>query len=165
MHCTRSWFDSWFGEIHWRRDRLPTPVFLGFPDGSAGKESACTAEDLDSIPGLGRSPGEENVYPLQYSGLENSMDCIVHEVAESRMWLSDFPFYNVILINLFLTVLSLHCCVGFAWGEWELLSSCGVRASHCGGFSCEAQALGCLGFSSCGPHAVEHRLSSCDAWV
>ena len=48
---------------------------LGFPCGSAGKESACNEGDLDSIPGLGRSPGEEKVYPLQYSGLENSMDC------------------------------------------------------------------------------------------
>ena len=51
---------------------------LGFPCGSAGKESACNAGDLGS--GLGRCPGEGNGYPLQYSGLENSMDCIVHEV-------------------------------------------------------------------------------------
>ena len=58
----------------WRRDRLPTPVFLGFPGGSAGKKSACNVRDLGSIPGLGRSPGEGNGYPLQYSGLENSMD-------------------------------------------------------------------------------------------
>ena len=47
-------------------------------DGSAGKESACNAEDLALIPGLGRSPGEGKGYPFQYSGLENSMDCIVH---------------------------------------------------------------------------------------
>ena len=50
---------------------------------SAGKESACNAGDLGSIPGLGRSPGEVKVYSLQYSGLENSMDCIVHEHTES----------------------------------------------------------------------------------
>ena len=56
---------------------------MGFPDGSPGKESACNAEDLVSIPGLGRSPGEGNGYPLQYSGLENSVECIVHGVAES----------------------------------------------------------------------------------
>ena len=56
----------------------------GFPCGSAGKESACNEGDLDSIPGLGRSPGEGNSYPLQYSSLENSMDCIVHEVTKSR---------------------------------------------------------------------------------
>ena len=50
------------------------PVFLGFPGGSDGKESTCNEGDLGSIPGLGRSPGEGNDYPLQYSGLENSMD-------------------------------------------------------------------------------------------
>ena len=50
-------------------------VYEGFSHGSAGKESACGAEDVGSIPGLGRSPGEEQAYPLQYSGLENSMDC------------------------------------------------------------------------------------------
>ena len=54
----------------------------GFLYGSAGKESACNVEDLGSIPGLGRSPGEGKGYPLQYSGLENSMDCIVHGVAD-----------------------------------------------------------------------------------
>ena len=48
----------------------------GFPGGSAGKDSACSVGDLSSIPGLGRSPGEGNGYPLQYSGLENSMDCV-----------------------------------------------------------------------------------------
>ena len=57
------------------------PHIRGFPGGSAGKESACTVGDLDSIPGLGRSPGEGNDYPFQYSGLENSMNCIVHKVA------------------------------------------------------------------------------------
>ena len=62
-------------KIPWRRDRLPTPVFLGFPCGSAGKESACNVGNLGSIPGLGRSHGEGKGYPLQYSGLENSMDC------------------------------------------------------------------------------------------
>ena len=65
------------------RDRPPTPVFLGFPGGSAGKESTCNAGHLGSIPGLERSPGEEKGYPLQYSGLENSTDCIVHMVAKS----------------------------------------------------------------------------------
>ena len=66
------------------KDRLPTPVFLGFPGGSAGKESACNVGDLGSIPGLGRSPGEGKSYPLPYSGLENSMSCIVHGVTKSR---------------------------------------------------------------------------------
>ena len=59
------------------------PFIVGFPGNSAGKESACNVEDLGWIPGLGRSPEEGNGYPLQYSGLENSMDCIVHGVAKS----------------------------------------------------------------------------------
>ena len=66
---------------------------MGFPDGSNGKESACNAEDPDLIPGLGRSPGEGKGYPLQYSGLESSMDCIAHGVAKSRTRLSDFHFH------------------------------------------------------------------------
>ena len=69
-------------KIHWRKDRLPTPIFLGFPCGSAGKESACNAKDLGSLPGLGRSPEEVKGYPLQYSGLENSIDCRVYGVAK-----------------------------------------------------------------------------------
>ena len=77
-------FISWVGKILWRRDRLPTPVFLGFPGGLAGKESACNVGDLDSVPGLGRSPGERKGYPIQYSGLENSMDFTVHGVAKSK---------------------------------------------------------------------------------
>ena len=56
------------------KERLPTPVFLGFLGGSAGKESTCNAGDPGLIPRLGRTPGERNGYPLQYSGLENSMD-------------------------------------------------------------------------------------------
>ena len=59
-------------------------VFSGFPCGSAGKESACNAEDLGLIPGLGRSRGEGEGCPLQYSGLENSMDCTVHGVTKSQ---------------------------------------------------------------------------------
>ena len=59
------------------------------PCGSAGKESACNVGDLGSVPGLGRSPGEGKGYPLQYSGLENSMDYIVHGVEKSRIRLSD----------------------------------------------------------------------------
>ena len=61
---------------------------LGFLDGSAGEESTCNVGDLGLIPRLGRSPGEENGYPLQYSGLENSMDCIVHVVVKSQTQLT-----------------------------------------------------------------------------
>ena len=63
---------------------LETKGFRGVPGGSDGKESACSAGDLGSIPGLGRTPGEGNGYPLQYSGLENSMDYIVHGVERVR---------------------------------------------------------------------------------
>ena len=89
-------FDSWVGKICWKRDRLPTPVFLDFPCGSAGKESACKARDLVLIPGLGRSPGKGKGYPLQYSGLENSMDCMVYRVANSWTQLSDFHFHSFV---------------------------------------------------------------------
>ena len=71
-----------------------------FPGSSADKESACNAEDLDSIPGLGRSPGEGNGYPLQYSGLENSMDCVVHGVTKSQTRLSDFHFTHRVFQNM-----------------------------------------------------------------
>ena len=72
------------------KDSLPAPVFLGFPCGLTDKESTCNVGNLDSVPGLGRSPGEGKSYPLQYSGLENSMDYIVHGVAKSWKRLSDF---------------------------------------------------------------------------
>ena len=67
----RPWFDSWVRNISWRRDRLPTPVFLVFPGGSDGKESACNVGGLGSIPGLGNFPRGEHGKPLQYSCLEN----------------------------------------------------------------------------------------------
>ena len=56
-----------------------------YPGSSTAKESACNAGDPTWIPGLQRSPGEGNGYPLQYSGLENSIDCKVHGIAESDM--------------------------------------------------------------------------------
>ena len=66
-----TWLDSWVGKTPWRRDRLPTPVFLGFLGGSGGKEFAFSAGDLGLIPGLGRSPRGGHGSPLQYSCLEN----------------------------------------------------------------------------------------------
>ena len=65
---------------------------LGLPCGSAGKESTCKAGNLGLIPGLGKTPKEGKGYPLQYSGLENSTDCIVHGVAKSWTRLGDFHF-------------------------------------------------------------------------
>ena len=68
-----TWFDSWVQKFPWRRIRVPTPLFLGFPGGSDGKkESACSAGDLGSIPGLGGAPGGGHGNPLQYSCLENA---------------------------------------------------------------------------------------------
>ena len=88
--------EAWYAMIHgvaksqtWLSDRTelnwtePTPVFLGFPGSSGVKESVCNAGDLGSVPELGRSCGEGKGYRLQYSGLENSMDYIVHGVAKS----------------------------------------------------------------------------------
>ena len=76
---------------------------MGFPCGSAGKESACIAGDLGSIPGLGRSLGWEGKgYLLQYSGLENSMGYIVHGVTKSQTLLNDFHFvklWNILSIQ------------------------------------------------------------------
>ena len=79
------------------------------PGGSDGKESACNVGDLGSIPGLGRSPEEGKGYPLQYSGLQNSMDrgalrVTVHGVAKSRTRLSSFHFQ--LYINLQICTLS-----------------------------------------------------------
>ena len=86
----RPWFSSWAGKILWRRDRLPTPVFLGFLDGSDGKESACNARNLGSIPGLERSPGRGHGYPPQYSCLENphgqrSLDTTKHSTYNLKL--------------------------------------------------------------------------------
>ena len=88
------WFYSWVGKFPWRRDRLPTPVFLGFPGGSDSKEYTCNLGDLGLIPGLDRSPRGGHGKPLQYSCLENpygqkSWQAIVHEVAEGQTQLSN----------------------------------------------------------------------------
>ena len=60
-----TWFDSWVGKIPWRKDRLPAPLFMGFPGGSDGKESACNVGDLGLISELGKYPREGNNYPHQ----------------------------------------------------------------------------------------------------
>ena len=108
LECRRPQFDSWVRKIWWRRDRLPTPVFLGFPCGSAGKRICVwdfpggsdskvpvyNVGNPGSIPGLGRSPGGGNGNPLQCSCLENSMDrgawrATVHRVTRSQTRLSN----------------------------------------------------------------------------
>ena len=82
-------------------DNLNDCLAQGFPGGSVGKESACNAGDLGLIPGLERSPGEGNGYPLQYSGQENSMDCIVHGVTNTQTPLSDFHMHTHTLSIIF----------------------------------------------------------------
>ena len=72
----------------------------GFPGGSAGKESACNVRDLGLIPGLGRSSGEGKGYPLQYCGLENSTDCLVHGVAKNWTRLNDLHSLRELQVGL-----------------------------------------------------------------
>ena len=101
LQCRRPQFDPWVRKLRWRRDWLPTPVFLGFPSGSDGKESTCNEGDLGSIPGLGRGHGN----PLQYSCLEepgglHSMelqrvrkDWATEHTAHFNFWFLDYSFY------------------------------------------------------------------------
>ena len=86
--------------------------------GSAGEESACNVGDLGAIPGLGRFPEEGKGYPLQYSGLENSMDCIVHGVTKSWTRLSDSHLHckcrgGIVMphVNIIFSFLRNHCTV------------------------------------------------------
>ena len=87
-------FGKMLGEHKLKRIIIPRVLWskahFDSPDSSAGKESTCNAGDLSSIPGLGRSHGEGKGYPLQYPGLENSMDCIVHGVTKGQTQLSGF---------------------------------------------------------------------------
>ena len=99
------WINSTDGAMNkWLTDRLwiiciQLVLNLGFPCGSAGKESTFNEGDLGSIPGLGRYPGEGKGYPLQYSGLKNSMDYTVHGIRKSWTRLSNFHFIRHIWIN------------------------------------------------------------------
>ena len=93
MQETPIWFLCWEDPLE--QGKATHSSILGLPCGSAGKESAFIAGDLGSIPGLGRCPGEGKGYPLQYSGLDNSMDCIVHGVAKSWTRLNDLHFTHL----------------------------------------------------------------------
>ena len=91
----REWTYVYLWLIHIDIWQKPTKYFkasMGFPCGSAGKESACNEGDVGLIPGLGRSPGEGKGYLLQYSGLENTTDCTAHGVTKSQARLSNFHF-------------------------------------------------------------------------
>ena len=103
----------------------------GFPCGSAGKESAYNPGDLGLIPGLERSPGEGKGYPLHYSGLENSMDCIVHGIAKSWTWLSNFHMYGCESWTIRLSaeeLMFLNC--GAGEDSWESLGQQRVQTSQ-----------------------------------
>ena len=80
----KDWLRKWMG---------PSSTCTPSQHSSAGKESACNVGDPGSIPGLERSPREGKGHPLQYSGLENSMDCIVYGAAKSWTWLRDLHFH------------------------------------------------------------------------
>ena len=84
-----TWVQSPSWKIPWRRDRLPTPVFLGFPRGSAGKESACSVGDLGSTPGLGRFPWRKERLPTPVFWPGES------GVAKSQTRLSDSHFLTI----------------------------------------------------------------------
>ena len=104
------WQSGWEGSLG--KNVYVCVWLVGFPDSSIGKGSACNAGNLGSIPGLRRCPGEEKGYPLQYSGLENSMDCSeFHGVAKSQTWLSNFDFHFHIWLSPFAAHLKLlqHC--------------------------------------------------------
>ena len=86
LQCRRPWFNSCVRKICWRRDRLPTPEFLGFPGSLAGKESACNVGDMGLIPALGRSPGEGIGYPLQNSWASFVAQLVKNQPAVQETW-------------------------------------------------------------------------------
>ena len=118
---------SWESAARTTPQQLEKSVLLGFPCGSADKESTCNEGDLGLIPGLGRSTGEGNSYLFQYSGLENSMDCIVHGVAKSRTQPSDFHFhFSLSLLKRDLGKASWYALQQY---NWPILTSM-ERPSH-----------------------------------
>ena len=98
---------------------IPLSPLLGFPGASAGKESTCNVGDLGSIPGLGKSLGEGNGYPVQYSGLENSMDYTVHGVAKSWTQLSNFRTHTFPTLTTIKKIAIIHLFVN-TFGKYLL---------------------------------------------
>ena len=94
----------------------------GFPDSSLGKESTCNAGGPGSIPGLGRCPGEGKGYPLQYSGLENSMDCIVDGVAKSWTQLSNLHLNSAIHAIYFFNIIVCQAPLSMGFSRQEYWS-------------------------------------------
>ena len=120
------WEDSLEKEIE-----TPFQYFLGFPCGSTSKESVWDVGDLVSIPELGRPPGEGKGYPLQYSGLENTVDYIVHGVSKSWTRQSDFLFTSsvsvcvYVYIYMYIYIYTWFC--GFPGGSAAKESACNTR--------------------------------------
>ena len=108
LQCRRSWFNSCVGKIPWRRDRLPSPVFLGFPGDSDGKESACNMGDLGSNPGLGGSPEKGKGYPLQYSCLEKSLAGYSLWDPKSQTQMNGFHFHFFSLYTYITSANGIH---------------------------------------------------------
>ena len=116
----------------WHSRKGKTKELKGFPSGSDGKTSVCNAGDPGSIPGLGRSPGEGNGSPLQYSCLENSMDrgawgAAVYRVAQSRTWLKRLSTHSWLLEDGSRSWLQKG--TGKFWGVMELFYFLGVWLS------------------------------------
>ena len=113
-------FDSWVRKIHWRRYWLPTPIFLGIPGGSAGKESTCSAGDLGSVPGSGISLGEGNGNPFQNSCLENSTSpfktCWILEKWDSRKRQASVSLITLFIL-CFLTYLKYFLRATVTWEQ------------------------------------------------
>ena len=91
-----TWLGSWVRKIRWRKDKLPTLVFLGFLSGSAGKEYACNQGDMSSIPGLGRSPGEGEGYPLQYSSASLVAQLVKNMPAMQETWVRSLGWEDLL---------------------------------------------------------------------
>ena len=136
---------------------------MGLSCSSVGKEYTQNAGDPGLIPEAGRSPGEGKSYPLQYSGLENSMGCIVHGVTKSQTWLSEFHFYFFqwkwgVEIHLFFQ--ELVSCVYLFWAALDL--RCYTREfSGCGEWKAalllQGAGFSCSGFTCWGPWALGTR--------
>ena len=100
-------------------------MYMGFPDDSDSKESACNAGDSGSVPGLGRSPGEGNGYPLQHSGQKSSMDSIVHRVAKSLTLLKPLTINFLYLPGVFSHLVGSLACL------WKAQPSILVLSKPC----------------------------------
>ena len=116
---------------------------LGFPCNSAGKQSACNVEDVGSICGLGRSPGEGKGCPLQYSGLENSMNYVSCKKSDTTEWLSySFSGYSTFVWQIFLSIF---------W-KWKCRTNCSIEEAKLKFYitSCSLQSLDHVGLRKWG---------------